>query len=79
MIGGAFGMYPNLWNMPPATITSFETIVLGGAYSYAGMASFADHLSHDDVAAIKSFIVDDMVEKRRGGEDVGAHSRATAH
>jgi mono/diheme cytochrome c family protein len=58
VLGGAFGAYPSLWNMAPQTLASFDAIVLGGAYRYAGMANFSDVLSKSDVAAIKAFIVD---------------------
>lgn len=63
VIGGAFGEYPNLWNLPPATLAAFDAIVRGGAFRYAGMASFADVLTAEDASAIKSFIVSD--ERRR--------------
>jgi quinohemoprotein ethanol dehydrogenase len=59
VLGGAFGSYPNLWNMAPPTLTAFEAIVLHGAYRYAGMADFSDVLSEGDAAAIKDFIVTD--------------------
>jgi quinohemoprotein ethanol dehydrogenase len=64
MKGGADGMYPNLWNMPPGTVDAFEGIVGGGAYRYAGMANFSDVLSAADIAALKAFIVDSTVAKR---------------
>lgn len=79
LVGGAFGEYPNLWNMPPEVLDQFESIVEDGALRDAGMASFADHLSRDDVAAIKSFIVTDELAKRRDGAAAGAHSRAASH
>jgi quinohemoprotein ethanol dehydrogenase len=64
VLGGAFGSYPNLWNMTPQTLTAFEAIVLHGAFRYAGMGDFSDVLSKDDVAAIKDFIVTDTRTRR---------------
>jgi quinohemoprotein ethanol dehydrogenase len=57
--GGAFGAFPNLWNMAPATLAGFGAIVRDGAMRAAGMAAFADVLDVDDVAAIKAYIVND--------------------
>jgi quinohemoprotein ethanol dehydrogenase len=77
VLGGAFGAYPNLWNMAPQTLASFDAIVLDGAYRYAGMANFSDVLSKSDVAAIKAFIVDDT---RAGhAKEEGAASRRVVH
>lgn len=56
--------YPNLWNLSPATHGLFQSIVLGGALSYAGMPSFADTLSVDDVKAIQAFIISDEITLR---------------
>jgi quinohemoprotein ethanol dehydrogenase len=61
--GNANG-YPDLWNLPPATHAAFQAIVLDGALSYAGMPSFKDALSADDVAAIQAFIIADEIELR---------------
>ena len=57
--------YPDLWNLPPATHGAFESIVLKGVLSYAGMPSFSDALSGDDVRAIQAFIVSDEIENRK--------------
>jgi quinohemoprotein ethanol dehydrogenase len=64
VVGGAFGAFPNLWNLPQATFDAFDQIVLGGAFRYAGMASFADVLSTADAADIKAFIVADERARR---------------
>ncbi len=79
VVGGAFGAFPDLWNMSPATLQSFESIVHGGAYKYAGMGDFSDVLTLDDVAAIKAFIVNDEVKKRGAGQVAGAHSNVQYH
>lgn len=50
------GGYPNLWKMPPETHDAFENIVLGGAFSYAGMASFKDVLGAPDARAIHAYL-----------------------
>jgi quinohemoprotein ethanol dehydrogenase len=63
VVGGAFGAFPNLWNLPQATLAAFDQIVLGGVFREAGMASFADVLTPADTAAIKAYIVTD--ERRR--------------
>lgn len=57
--------YPDLWNLPPALYAAFDSIVLGGAMSYAGMAGFADVLTPQDTLAIRAFIVADQQEMRR--------------
>jgi len=62
--GGAFGAFPDLWNMAQHTIDDFEKIVLGGAYKAGGMGSFADVLSKEDVAAIRAYIVNDTITRR---------------
>ncbi|HEY2780325.1 MAG TPA: PQQ-dependent dehydrogenase, methanol/ethanol family [Steroidobacteraceae bacterium] len=61
--GGANG-YPDLWNLPPDVHAAFQSIVRGGALSYAGMPSFKDALSEDDVNAIQSFIISDEITLR---------------
>ena len=77
MVGGAFGIYPDLWNMSPAAIASFDKVVLEGLFRYAGMGDFSDVLTPADAAAIKAFIVDDTVAKREGAK--GATSRTAYH
>ncbi|MES2495586.1 MAG: PQQ-dependent dehydrogenase, methanol/ethanol family [Pseudomonadota bacterium] len=56
--GGPTGMggYPNLWKMSPDTHAAFESIVLDGAFAYAGMASFSDVLSKQDVKDLHAFL-----------------------
>ncbi len=61
---GAANGYPDLWNLPPGTHAAFQSIVLQGALVYAGMPSFKDALSADDVRAIQAFIVGDEIEIR---------------
>jgi len=41
--------------LTPETHDAFNSIVLDGAYSYAGMASFSDILSKKDVEAIHAY------------------------
>ena len=57
--------YPDLWNLPPATHGLFQSIVLGGALTYAGMPSFADSLSVEDVKALQAFIISDEINLRK--------------
>jgi quinohemoprotein ethanol dehydrogenase len=57
--------YPDLWNLPPATHAAFQPIVLDGALSYAGMPSFKDALTVDDVKAIQAFIISDEINLRK--------------
>jgi quinohemoprotein ethanol dehydrogenase len=57
--------YPDLWNLPPAIHGVFESIVLKGTLSYAGMPSFSDALSGDDVRAIQAFIISDEIKNRQ--------------
>jgi quinohemoprotein ethanol dehydrogenase len=78
-VGGAFGAYPNLWNLPAGTLAGFEDIVYGGALRYAGMGNFSDLLSLEDVRAIKAFIITDEIAKRRQGENAGAHYQGVTH
>ncbi len=52
------GNYPNLWRLSPATHAAFEAIVLKGAFSYAGMASFADVLSAQDARDIHAYLAE---------------------
>jgi quinohemoprotein ethanol dehydrogenase len=54
--GHKAGNFPDLWNMSPASHAAFQGIVSGGALQYAGMASFSDVLSTDDVDAIHGFL-----------------------
>jgi quinohemoprotein ethanol dehydrogenase len=49
--------YPDLFRMPAATHSAFQDIVHGGRLAPAGMASFADVLSPEDVADIQAFLV----------------------
>jgi quinohemoprotein ethanol dehydrogenase len=57
--------YPDLWNLPPGAHAAFQTIVLEGALSYAGMPSFKDVLSADDVKALQAFIISDEINLRK--------------
>ena len=61
--GGPAGNFPNVWNLSADKHAAFDDIVLGGALNYAGMASFADVLSKDDVHAIHAFL---KVEQAKG-------------
>jgi quinohemoprotein ethanol dehydrogenase len=50
--------FPDLRRMRPETLTSFDDIVLRGAYRTAGMASFADVVGPDDTRAIRAYLID---------------------
>jgi len=78
-VGGASGNYPDLWNMSPGTIAAFNDIVGNGAFNYAGMGNYSNVLSEQDIAAIKAFIVNDSIEKRRKGQEAGAQFRPATH
>lgn len=59
---GGFGKkhhsaYPDLAKMTGNTHEQFGTIVLGGAYSSYGMASFADVLQLSDAEAVHDFLI----------------------
>ncbi len=62
--------YPDLWNLPPSTHAAFQSIVLDGAFSHAGMPSFKDALTADDVKAIQAFIISDEINIRKDSQGV---------
>jgi quinohemoprotein ethanol dehydrogenase len=64
--------YPDLWNLPPSTHAAFQSIVLDGAFSHAGMPSFKDALTADDVKAIQAFIISDEINIRKASQGVKA-------
>ena len=68
--------YPDLWNMSPETHARFDAIVLGGAYSHAGMSSYGDVLGPDDTLAIRAFIAANRRELAAAGESMAADSLA---
>ena len=51
------GEVPDLRSVPPEIWSQYDDIVLGGALSDAGMASFKDILKKDDVAAIRAYVL----------------------
>jgi quinohemoprotein ethanol dehydrogenase len=57
------GAYPDLFAMRPEAHTAFESIVLGGALSSVGMASFSDVLTPEDVASIQAYLVRSQRER----------------
>jgi quinohemoprotein ethanol dehydrogenase len=63
--GAPYNGYPNLWNLQPDTHSAFNAIVWGGAFSNAGMPSFKEFMSEEDVEAIHAFLVNDEIEARR--------------
>jgi quinohemoprotein ethanol dehydrogenase len=65
-VTGESGVIPDLRRMSPGTYESFDQIVRGGLLQPAGMASFADVLSSDDVMNIRSYVVDWAQRSRRG-------------
>jgi len=78
VVGGAPAVYPNLWAMQPATIEQFHAIVGEGAFAYGGMANFSDQLSDEEIEAIRAFIVNDMIARRKGtAQPIGERSRQT--
>jgi len=79
VMGGATGIYPDLWNMPPEAIDGFKAIVYDGAYASVGMGKFSDVLTQDEVAAIKAFVVNDTIKKKTKGAQAAAHSDLTSH
>jgi hypothetical protein len=68
-MGGAVGIYPNLWTMQPATVGAFDAIVSEGALAYGGMGNFSSQLTKSEIAAIKAFIVNDTIARRKGLDD----------
>ena len=51
------GEVPDLRLAPSPIWSQYENIVLGGALEDAGMASFKDYLTKDDVAAIRAYVL----------------------
>ena len=49
------GEVPDLRSVPPEIWNQYDAVVLDGALADAGMASFKDILNKDDVAAIRSY------------------------
>ncbi|WP_447752573.1 PQQ-dependent dehydrogenase, methanol/ethanol family [Sphingopyxis fribergensis] len=70
------GSYPNLWKMAPETHDAFENIVLGGAFSYAGMASFKDVLSPADARDLHAFLADPVAPPAPQEEAAAAERRS---
>ena len=66
--------YPDLWNMSPETQARFDAIVLGGAYSHAGMSAYGDVLGPDDTLAIRAFIAANRRELAAAREAMAAGS-----
>ncbi len=58
------GAYPDLHRLSPEVHGLFRSIVLDGTFSFAGMASFRDVLTEDDVDAIQSYLVREQRELR---------------
>ena len=61
--------YPDLYRLSAETHGQFESIVLGGSLSYAGMASFSDVLTVEDVDAIQAYLIREQRELRREERD----------
>ena len=74
---GAPNSFPDLWNLSPETDAIFDEIVLGGAFEYAGMASFADVLDEADSLAIRAYLAADrramLEETEEKTPSVGLH------
>jgi quinohemoprotein ethanol dehydrogenase len=67
---GRLAAYPDLFRLTPEVHKIFKDIVHGGMLSANGMASFADVLSEQDVAAIQAFLVREQGRLRN--EEMGA-------
>jgi quinohemoprotein ethanol dehydrogenase len=52
------GLYPDLRQASSEVFSSWNAIVLSGAFAYKGMASFADVLSEDDSEAIRAYVAE---------------------
>ena len=52
------GIVPDLRRMPAAWHTMFRQVVLDGAMESAGMKSFRDVLTEDDVSAIQNYVLE---------------------
>jgi quinohemoprotein ethanol dehydrogenase len=52
----SIGNYPNLFNLPAGIHAAFDHIVLDGTMSYAGMASFSDVLTKQDVKDVHAYL-----------------------
>ena len=57
--------YPDLYRLSPETYAAFDSIVRGGKLAASGMASFADALSADDVAAIRAYLAREQSKLRK--------------
>ncbi|SLK10158.1 quinohemoprotein ethanol dehydrogenase [Novosphingobium mathurense] len=69
--GGPTGLggYPNLWKIAPEVHDAFDQIVREGIFADAGMASFADVLSAQDVKDIHAYLAEPREDapQRSGG------------
>ncbi|MBW8296335.1 MAG: PQQ-dependent dehydrogenase, methanol/ethanol family [Sphingopyxis sp.] len=70
------GSYPNLWKMTPETHEAFNDIVLGGAFAYAGMASFSDVLSPTDARDIHAFLAKPLESKTPDNQKPAAERKS---
>lgn len=69
--------YPDLERLPPSLYRHFDRIVLGGALSSQGMASFADVLDRSDAQAIAAYLqtaTNRLIEERHGSRQ--RHTRS---
>jgi mono/diheme cytochrome c family protein len=69
------GEVPDLRSVPPEIWSQYDDIVLGGALADAGMASFKDLLNKDDVAAIRSYVL----QQAHVAWDAGHKEKAKPH
>jgi quinohemoprotein ethanol dehydrogenase len=58
------------WAQTPGSREAFASVVLGGEYASAGMASFADTLSPAEAESIRAYIIN------RANEDAAAEAAA---
>ncbi|MDQ2920978.1 MAG: cytochrome c, partial [Acidobacteriota bacterium] len=62
---GGGGVLPDLRQIPPEQFNRFRKIVLDGSLAGAGMPSFKQWLTPEEVDAIRAYIIDRRVELTR--------------
>jgi quinohemoprotein ethanol dehydrogenase len=70
------GVVPDLRTVSPGIWDQYDAIVRGGALSDAGMASFKDVLTKDDVTAIRAYVLSQahaLWDATKGNETGAAH------
>jgi quinohemoprotein ethanol dehydrogenase len=62
------GLYPDLRQSTADVYSSWNAIVLSGAFAYKGMASFADVISQEESEAIRAYVADRARHRPGWGE-----------